>query len=290
MERPSRLGDRMTTEFRSPVPSAMARGIDPRLASNRFALGGFAAALAVLGGVAFFTDRTFLEAVFGAVAVFLGWAIGRELDPDTPRVAAFSLVLALAFAVFAAPSALVTGVALIGVRLVAGTVGAPVSVFDLIVLPVIGVLAALTPSLWIVGIAIAMWLLRAPEVGRLRTIATVAFLAGAAGGLAFMYWEWSEGRLADVEIGFAAYGLAALAGLAMMLAARPVRVTVQTDCRSGPVDPVRIRFARMAAGAFSMWAAVMGGTEAFWAMGPVFAALVVAAVFRVFVQPANVED
>ena len=74
----------------------------------------------------------------------------------------------------------------------------------------------------------------------------------------------------------------------MMVAARPVSVTAPTDSGSEDVDRLRVRFARLAAGSFCMWAAVIGGTMGFWAIAPIFAALVAAAIYRFFVQPAAV--
>lgn len=271
------------------LPSALSRTVDLTYPSNRFAVAGFVVAVLALGTKALIVDDlTLIGAVFAAVAVFLGWAAGRELDPGTPGVAALGMVLALVIALFAAPAALATGVAMIGLRLVSGTIGAPATWLDVAVFAGLGVVTGATPILWIVGGAILMWLLRAPEVGPLRTWVTVAFIVGAAGGLGWLWYQWNDGRIDDVEITATAYVLAAAAGAAMMVAARPVTVTAPTDAGSEDVDRLRIRFARLAAGSFCMWAAVIGGTTGFWTIGPIFAALVAAAVYRFFVQPAAV--
>ena len=271
------------------IPSAVSRRLEPSYASNRFAIAGFVVALLVLGAKALITnDMTLVGALFAAVGVFLGWAAGRELDPGTPGVAALGMVLALAIAVFVPPAALATGVAMIGLRLVSGTTGAPVTWLDLAVFAGLGLVSGGSPVLWIVGGAIVMWLLRAPEVGPLRTWVTVAFAVGAACGLGWLWYQWNDGRIDDVVITATAYVLAAAAGAAMMLAARPVSVTAPTDVGGGDVDRLRIRFARLAAGSFCMWAAVIGGTAGFWGIAPIFAALVAAAIYRVFVQPAAI--
>ena len=269
------------------IPSALSRPIDAAHVSNRFALAGFGVAAVVLGIKALVSDELSIVGAFaGAVAVFLGWAVGRELDPDTPGVAALAMILALAVAIFSTPAALATGVALIGVRVVSGTVGAPVTWIDTAVFLGIGVVVGANPILWIVGVSILMWLMRAPEVGALRNWVTAALLVGSAGGLGWLWSRWNAGLIDDVEITATAYVLAAAAGAAMMLASRPVQATSPTDSGAGTVDPVRVRFARLAAGAYCMWAAVIGGTAGFWSIGPVFAALVAAAIYRVFMQPA----
>ena len=146
--------------------------------------------------------------------------------------------------------------------------------------------AALDPALWVAGLALVAWLVRAPEPGTLRRWGQAAFGVGAAAGLGVLAYQWSNGSLESVDVTATAYALAAAAGLAMIVAARPLAVTSSTDSGSGIVEWTRIRSARVAAGSTLMWAAVIGGVDGFWSIGPVFAALAVAAVFRVFVQPA----
>lgn len=241
----------------------------------------------MLGGKALLIDElSVLGVIFASVAVFLGWAVGRELDPDTPNVANLAMALALVAAVFFTPSVLIAGIALIGIRLVAGTVGAPITILDLFLLVFVGAASGAVSVLWIVGITIVIWLWAAPEVGDRRTWGLVSFLVGVAVGLGFAYYMWSKGTLREVDITAGAYVLAGLAGGAMLVAARPIAVISQTDVGTGAVDSVRVRFARLAAGSFCMWAAVIGGVEGFWAMGPVLAGLVAAAIYRVFVHPA----
>lgn len=271
--------------------SGLGRHLDPSLPSNRFALFGTVVALGVLGAASLLVDdRSLLGAVFGAIAVFLGWAAGRELDPDRPGSAALAMGLALAFALVDVPSALATGVALMGLRLVAGTVGAALKPVDIVAIAGIGVVAAAVPTLWIVGIAVAMWVWSAPEVGDLRRIAVVAYAAGIAAGIAVAAWRTWAGDGYDYEITETAYVLAAVAAAAMLFAVRPIAVVSVTDAGDAVIDARRVRYARIAAGSFTMWAAVMGGVAGFWSMGPVVAALVAAAAFRVFVHPAAPPD
>ena len=56
------------------------------------------------------------------------------------------------------------------------------------------------------------------------------------------------------------------------------------------IDARRLQMARVATGSFCMWAAVVAGVEGFWSISPAFAALVIAAIYRVFVHPATPPD
>lgn len=267
--------------------SALSRHMDASYPSNVFALVGFLVSALILGAKSLLTDDlSIIGAGFAAVAVFLGWAVGRELDPDTPRVANISLVVALMIALFATPAALATGVVLVSIRMVAGTVGLPLSRLDVIVVAGLGAFAALDPVLWPAGLAALAWLVRAPEVGPLRRWGTAAFGVGATAGLGLLWYQWSSGAIEPIDVTTTAYVLAGAAGVAMLLAARPLAVTSRTDSDSSVIAWTRVRSARIATGAICMWAAVIGGVDGFWSIGPVFAALAVAATFRVFVQPA----
>ena len=272
--------------------TGLGRSFDHRLHSNRIALGGGVVAFAVLLVVSVGVDgdsfaSAGLAAVFGAVGVFLGWAMARELDPDLPSAATWAMALTLGIAVFVVPSALVTGVVLIAARLVAGTVGASVKVGDVVVLAGIGFLAASTPVLWIVLLTVGLWLWAAPEVGDRRTMAILAYAVGALAGGAVVAWTVVRGEGYDLDITTAAYGLAALAGLAMMVASRPIAVSTVVDAGGAVIDARRLQMARVATGSFCMWAAVISGVDGFWSISPAFAALVIAAIYRVFVHPAT---
>ena len=227
----------------------------------------------------------------GALSGLL-WFTGVWI-PDAPSTIVFSslavmffYLFALMIALFATPAALATGVVLVSIRMVAGTVGSPLSRLDVIVVAGLGAFAALDPVLWPAGLAALAWLVRAPEVGPLRTWGTAAFGVGATAGLGLLWYQWSSGSIEPVDVTTTAYVLAGAAGVAMLFAARPLAVTSRTDSDSSVIAWTRVRSARIATGAICMWAAVIGGIDGFWSIGPVFAALAVAATFRVFVQPA----
>ncbi len=267
--------------------TGIGRELNPRIPSNRMAVIAAAGAFAILLGVSWAGDELSIPgAVFGAVAVFLGWAVARELDPDRPDAAMFALAGALVAALLTSPSALAAGVALISIRLVAGTVGVALKPLDLVVLTGTVAVAGAVPMLWLAGAALGIWAWRAPETAPNRGAVRVAFVIGACIGLGVAGWTTWFGEGFSAEITLEAYVWAASAGAAMILAARHLPVSSSTDEGSATIRSERIRLARITAGAIVMWAAVFGGVEGFWALGPVFAALVVSAVYRVFVHPA----
>lgn len=267
--------------------TGLGRPPDLRLTSNRIAIGGAALAFAVFAVWFLVTDEgSIVAAGFAAVAVFLGWAVSRELDPDRPDAATFALILTFLAVFVDVPSALASGVALLAIRLVAGTVGAALRPADFVVLAGLTGIAAATPSLWVFGAAFAIYAWSAPELDAQRLPARIAVVVGAVVGLGVAAWITWFGEGFDVEITMEAYVLAAVAGAAMLLSVRRLEVGSPTDTGAGIVDGERVRLARVVAGAGLMWAAVFGGVAAFWALSPVAAALVVAAAYRVFVHPA----
>ena len=267
--------------------TAIGRHFDFRLPSNRIAIGGSVVAFGALAVASLFTDDlTIIGAGFAAVGVFIAWAVSRELDPGMPSAATWTMVLALAFAFWSLPGALVSGVTLIGIRLIVGSVGVRLTLVDALSFALIGGAAMIDPIGWMAAAMIAIWLWTAPEVGKRRRIGQAWFAVGVIGGIAVgLLATWGDSPF-DAEVTATAYVLAAIAGGAMLFAARPVQVTAETDGGSGTIDAVRVRFGRLAAGSACMWAAVIAGVDGFWQLGPVFAALVVAAAYRVFVHAA----
>ena len=114
------------TPLRSPIPSALARPLDPSVPSNALALG--ASGAAALGGLVRGARvggprgalRTSLAWGGGALAA---WATGRELDPDHPTTAALAIPVAAVGLALGAPSPPVTLATLLVARATAGTVG-----------------------------------------------------------------------------------------------------------------------------------------------------------------------
>ncbi|RLE16568.1 MAG: hypothetical protein DRJ28_01415 [Actinobacteria bacterium] len=259
--------------------TGIGRSLQPDLPSHRIAVAGMALSAAGYAAFAVATEREPADALIAGIVVFIAWAVGRELDPDRPNVAAWSMPIAFAASVFDLPSALASAVTLIGIRLIAGTIGAAVTRIDVVAFALLGFAAGSTPELWIVALTMSIWLWTAPEVGRLKYVALVSLIAGV--GVAVYVSEPQ-----DVVITQEAYVLAAVAGVVMMLAMRPRSVISPTDARTGPIHEGRVDLARKAAGAFVMWAAVMGGVAGFWMVSPVLAGLVATAFAKWFSRGA----
>ena len=265
--------------------TGLGRELNPRLPSHRIVLVGGVAAFAGLSLAGWLRDDfSVFGAAFGAVAVFLGWAVSRELEPDRPDASYVAMALTFGIALVDAPSALAAGVALIAIRLVAGTVGAALQPLDLLVFAGTVGLATATPILWTAAAALGIWAWMAPEAEPNRRWVRIAFGLGAVGGLGFAAWQTWFGSGFETEITMEAYVAAAAAGGAMIFSVRHLPITSMTDEGGAVISPERIRLARIVTGAVVMWAAVFGGIGGFWALGPVFAALAVAAVYRVFVH------
>ncbi|GMQ94116.1 MAG: hypothetical protein BMS9Abin12_1600 [Acidimicrobiia bacterium] len=255
--------------------TGIGRSVELDLRSNRMASAGAILAAVAYATLAAATDRALVDALIAGIVVFLGWAIGRELDPDRPQVAAWAMPLAFVASMFDLSSALATGVALIGIRLVAGTVGAAVTWFDVLALALAGFVSGSSSVLWIVALTMVIWVFTSPEVGRLKWFALASLVGGIVAGVALS-------GSSDVAITQNAYILAAIGGAVMMLAMTPSRVVARTDAGTEVVDTSRVGLARKTAGGYLMWAAVMGGVAGFWMISPVLAALVATAFVRWF--------
>jgi hypothetical protein len=255
--------------------TGLGRSIEPRLRSHRIVFAGALTSSVLYAGIAAINDRPMSDAFIAGLVVFIAWAIGRELDPDRPNTGAWAMPFAFAAAVYDMPSALAAAIAMIGLRVVAGTIGARVTWLDVVALALIGFGSGSEQVLWIVGLVIGMWLLSAPEVGSLRYLALGSLVVGLFAGAWFA-------EPASVEITQDAYLLAALGGVVMMLAMKPAVMISNTDARTGQIDVSRIGLARKAAGSFLMWAAVMGGVAGFWMISPVLAALTATAIAKWF--------
>lgn len=250
----------------------LGRGFDIRLVSNRIFAVGFLVSLVGFSALAAANDQlTYSEAVTSAIAVAIAWMIGRELDPDHVHVATLAMVLATAAVFVDVPSALITGAAMLTLRMTTGTVGRYLTASDLLLVAVVGYGAGGAIWAWPIGIVALVWMMQAPEAGPLRWwgigVLAVSFIG------AFY--------LADLDVLTVSSETLALAGGAVVVAAiSVVRVstTSSTDRRGGHIASSRLRLSRLAAGIYLVVAAVAGGVEAFWDIAPVGAGLVAAAI------------
>jgi hypothetical protein len=105
--------------------TGIGRPLDFRYRSNRFV-----AIASVIAGLATFawrwssgSDEIIVWSFQVAGAVFLAWAIARELDPDDPSPATVATVLVLPFMVLGPPSLAASAAALLAIRIAARTTG-----------------------------------------------------------------------------------------------------------------------------------------------------------------------
>ncbi len=175
--------------------SGLGRHLDLRYRSNRIAVLGTLLAAVLIGGITWTTsgDISFAATASTAVGVFLAWAIARELDPDHPGTATITMVVATILALLGPPATAVVAVLLIAIRILVGTVGAPLRPGDFVVLLAAAGYAGSRPEGWaaagalVIAVAVAhrqrhRWLPAA--LGGVALTAALVLSPGADVGLA----------------------------------------------------------------------------------------------------------
>jgi hypothetical protein len=257
--------------------SGLTRGLNMRRTSNKIVVAGFAIALTLYLARALSEEwmvgnpMTVAEAVASAFAVFIAWALARELDPDHPWPAAVAMIASFVAALWFVPAILVVGSAAIALRMVSGTVARSLTMFDLGLMAVIGFGSGRELSFWSIAIFAFVALKVAPEFGRLRwwTVGTLTggFVAG-----------WYTGELSPVTVSAQTAAIAVAFLLVGAIAALRVSVSAKTDARPGLVEDFRLVMSRMAASVILASATLIGGFDAMWKIAPVGVALTVVAL------------
>lgn len=259
--------------------SSLARVVDPRSPSNRFAL--LAAGLgAVLGAVAtlLLTDLSvgaaLLRGVAYGIGAFLAWAIARELDPDDP-IAARNTVFAYAVAAWAGVPALAATLALLlTARVVVRTTGRAPTRWDLAAIVVVAGFAATSSAGLVVALALAYAVfadtrLADPAAEQEHTLAAVAtaLVAVVVNLLSGVFWStWrGPGWLEAVVL------LAAIAAGAML---RTDAVTSRADVTGEPLHLERVQHARWLLLGTLLAAVVWTGAAGIGALAPAFSAVI----------------
>ena len=247
----------------------LGRTVDPRLASNRFAL------LAPIGAglILFGLDTGDLRrAVAGALATFAAWAIARELDPDRTVSATIAAVLApVSTAFLGAPAPAALFVAMIMLRIVTRTTGLPLKTTDLAVVTVGAAFVADTPWGWAAGILLAFAIVRdaalpgtPPSIagvwGGLLAVGVTARVALAEG---LSTWKVPD----SVELVVLGLGLA---GAVVTL--RPIPYLSLTDWTRAHLEPQRMQEAARFGILAGVLAAVASGSPGIVATAPLLLA------------------
>lgn len=178
------------------------------------------------------------------IAVFLAWAIGRELDPDHNTAAAAGMVVAFGASFFAAPSLLLATGTLLATRLIAGTVGIQFRPIDKLALLGIGGCLGLT----VVSVAAIPALMAGIVINEQwrRESFMLAFATGSAGALTLAFRQPEITWTNPGALALAATAVVLLS-LSLILPATPPAAS--PDLGSGALSRWRISGARLGAAA-----------------------------------------
>lgn len=250
----------------------LGRGIDIRLLSNRILLIGFLLSLAGCVVLAAVSDHlTYGDAVNSSLSIAIAWMIGRELDPDHVHVATLAMVLAGVGVFVAAPNALIVGAAMLTLRMTTGTVGHPLTVSDLVLVAIVGWGSGGTLWAWPIGVVCLVWLKNSAEVGPMRWWGVVVLAGSFVGAFSFADLQAITFETATIVL---AGGVAVVAVVSII----GVSTVSPTDRNGGQLHRHRLRLSRLAGCGYLIVAVVVGGFDAFWAIAPVAAGVVAAAV------------
>lgn len=254
--------------------SGLSRGWTPALVSNRIAMAGWVISLAVFTAVASMSDSmTYVEAVVSSIVVFLGWAIGRELDPDHHWVGAIAMLGTFGAVFMEIPSGWTVGAALLALRVVTGSTGRWIATFDLVFALVIGYGSGADLWSWPIAIVACVAISVFHEFGKQRWLFLGTAVAAFVGG-------WYLGDLQPIDVSSEQLWIGTGVVVVTAVASAFVSVTSTTDRPTGVIDAKRVRLSRLSSGLFSASAVILGGTSAFWSIAAVPAALVSAAVWN----------
>ena len=254
--------------------TGIGRPLDPRLASNRIAI-----AVGLLGTILalilqWMNGESINIIAAGAmgVGVFLAWAIARELDPDHPSSATFAVAIAAGAVAFGPFASGAVAVAMLGARVMVGTVGTHLRPADIVVLSGAAAYAGTRPEAWgaaalvIAGVFVA----RPPRAGAIAATFALSTVAGAVVTGATP----DPGTPSNLTITLIAVTIVATA---ISFPAR--RVASHTDTGRSPVSTTRVSMARVGMAAVIVVGSVLG-VDGAQALAPAIAALVGVAVIR----------
>jgi hypothetical protein len=261
--------------------TALARPIDPTVASNRFAI--FSSAVVVVAG----TLATSLAApelgVTGAlgrglrygVGAFLAWAIARELDPDRTRAARDAVLAYLPAMVLGTPALAGVVALLLAARITVRSTGRVPTVVDLVVLVgVAGVAATSAPGfVAAAALAWAVWddgRLPAPAPQPRTQLAAVAVAAAALVGSVLtgsFLTGWRAPRALELV-------WIVVVVVAVVVRPRPTAVRAVGDDGHTPLDAARVVRARWLVVGTLAAALLWAGGDAVPALAPAAAAVV----------------
>jgi hypothetical protein len=260
----------------------LLRPFDLSQTSNRIVLFGIAASgvASLMWDLVMGDSLDFVDGLWVAAASFLSWAIARELDPDRPGTATLAMTLA-AVAVILGPwqtSLVISAAAVLGLRVLAGTVGGYLKPIDLAVFVGLAVFAGMRIEGWVVVLLLVLGVLDSRPPG--YALAIPVMLLGAAVSGFIMDAGLPDNPMAD-EVYL--WGLIAIT--AIPLAIRAVRIRTRTDIFDHPIRWPNVRAARVMAGFVVIGGLLASDADSVVLLTPVLAGLVATALVRTF-RPA----
>lgn len=257
--------------------TAIGRAIDLEYRSNRYVVfasvvaGVVAGLVALLGG-----DDIGKAASIGVVAglaAFAAWAVAREVDPDNTATAGMAAPLALIALLIGEPYLAAVFAVLLGARIAARPTGLPPKPVDGVLVVGLAGYVATTPYglVAVGGLATAAGLDAGLDgaAGWRRWLPAGVLAAGAlAAAIAGEWPGWTTPGLGAIVL-----VVVAGAGMAAMRRGTP---TSTCDHTGEPLDPGRLRAARMIAILVALTYAVTGGGAAVAGLAPVFVAFAAA--------------
>lgn len=216
-----------------------------------------------------------------ALAVFLAWAFCRELDPDRPRAAMASALLALGgLAIVGLPSIAACFLVLLAIRVLNRTTGVPATVLDAVVLLGLGVWLGLDRGWPYPATAVAAVLgdaLLPPHRPRRILLA----LAGAAVTFGLLYLLGDLVARRQAPVAPAAGAVAVLGALLFLPTLRAVSDLASiADTTGRPLLTARVRAGQALALVLGVVAALGRGFAGLTELTPLGAAVIAAGVLR----------
>lgn len=270
--------------------TSLGRRLDPHYPTNRWIMIlGF---LVGAGGLAYqlLTGASFVDAIVWAILaaamVVLAWVVGRELDPDHEYSAFVGPLLALAGVLVFGSGSLLVGLWLVQVlRVVNRTSGLPARVTDSLIVLALGLWMSYQGG-WVYGavtvLAFGLDALLPEGQPHQWAFAGLALI----GTLALAAWQgaaWSPGDTLLAGTGLPAWA-AALAAIVLFLPVLVGSRQVESvgDATNVPLQPRRVQAAQALALLGGLGIVLWHGTAGLTAWLPFWAAVLGAALYRVF--------
>jgi hypothetical protein len=225
----------------------MGRPLDPSHPSNRYVV--VATVLAGLGTLSWrwSTDAgdIWLWSLRVAAAVFLAWAVGREIDPDDTLSAGVATAVVVPFMALGAPSLLSTAAILMAARVAVRTTGISPHLIDGAALTIGAVYLGARPETWpalgTLILAVGTDRLARPA-GPERTLWFGAAMTLAAMTTAVAFADppgWDQPTIPE----WAVLGFTAAAGFLAAINTRPL--VTRADYHDHTLSESRLRFGRV---------------------------------------------